>query len=370
MKKIIGFCNLHNSPQLGQLTASRPMASTSFLGRYAFIDFCLSNFSNSGIDQIGILVRDHARSLNKHLGSSFPWNINTKLGTQVIMYNELSHLNNRYNTDLNNIRENDWFIIKSNAEYVVIAPVHVLATINYAKVVECHIESGADVTVVYAANQNTKDEFLGCDLLTIDKDNRVSKFTSNRGVDSVSNVSMESYVMTKDKLKEILKDSLEVSSIFTLRDYLSYSVNKLNIRGYKYEGYVRCFDSLQKYLKYSLELLNYNVRSTLFSNDWPIYTVTHDTPPSKYGKGAKVTNSFIANGAVINGEVENSIISRYVHVSDGAKIKNSIILTDAIVTNDACIENCIIDKYTRIVTVDDLKGTENEPLYIKQGDII
>ena len=88
MRKVIGFCNLHHSPQLGELTSSRPLASTSFLGRYAFIDFVLSNFSNSNIDEIGILVKDHARSLNKHLGFGNSWNINTKTGANVVMYNE------------------------------------------------------------------------------------------------------------------------------------------------------------------------------------------------------------------------------------------------------------------------------------------
>lgn len=80
MYKVLGYCNLHHSPSLGELTESRSIASTPFLGRYAFIDFTLSNFTNSGIDMVGILVKEHQRSLVKHLGNSNVWNINTKLG--------------------------------------------------------------------------------------------------------------------------------------------------------------------------------------------------------------------------------------------------------------------------------------------------
>ena len=88
MRRVIGFCNLHNSPSLGELTKNRTLASTSFLGRFAFIDFTLSNFSNSGVDEIGILCHDHVRSLTKHLGFQNSWNINTKIGSNIVMYNE------------------------------------------------------------------------------------------------------------------------------------------------------------------------------------------------------------------------------------------------------------------------------------------
>ncbi len=369
MKRIIGFCNLHNSPQLGELTASRTLASTSFLGRYAFIDFVLSNFANSGIDEVGILVKEHARSINKHLRSGNSWSINTKVGSRIVMYNEEFYNNVRYNHDLNNIRKNDWFLYQSKADYVVIAPAHFLMSINYRKVVDAHIASGADITLVYSKVDNAKNEYLGCDRLTIYQDT-ITNITANKGEKKKADISLETYVMSREMLERILKEVPNISSVFSINDYVNYMVKALKVHGYEHKGYVRCFDSLTHYIEYSLELLDYTIRQQLFLPDWPIYTVTHDTPPSKYGEDACVKDSFIANGAIIEGTVEHSVISRSVVIQEGAKVTNSIILTDTIITSDACLDYCIVDKYARVIHARDLSGTEKSPLYIKQGDIV
>jgi len=118
-KDVIGLLDCHNSPALGQLTANRPLASTSFLGRYAFADFALSNFCNSGIQTVGILVKDHQRSILKHLGNMTAWVTNTKIGHQTILFNEKGALNPATNSDINNIRENDWVLYDSKASYLI-----------------------------------------------------------------------------------------------------------------------------------------------------------------------------------------------------------------------------------------------------------
>lgn len=371
MRRVIGFCNLHNSPNIGELTASRSLASTSFLGRYAFIDFTLSNFSNSGIDEIGVLCKEHVRSLNKHLGFHNSWNLNTKIGANVVMYNEEYYHNPRYNNDLNNIRANDWFLLRSSADLVVIAPVHFLCAIDYSKVIDEHLKSGAEVTVVYTHLENAREECVGFDkLMFTEGTNNVDHIRENRGTENEADISMESYVMSMSTLKRILKESAELSAVFNLGEFLAYNSKRYIIKGYKYEGFVRVIDSMEKYLAVSTELLSYDVRKQLFKPEWPIYTITHDTPPTRYGKNAEVTNSFVANGAIIDGHVENSVIAREVVIGEGAKIKNSIILGYVIIANDTVIENCIIDKYSRIITEKELSGTKKHPLYVKQGDII
>ncbi len=371
MRRVIGFCNLHVSPDIGELTSSRSLASTSFLGRFAFIDFTLSNFSNSGIDEIGVLCKHHIRSLNKHLGFHNSWNLNTKIGKNVIMQNEEYYHNPRYNNDLNNIRANDWFLLASSADLVVIAPVHFLCAIDYSKVIDEHIKSNADITIVYTHMTNAKVDSVGYDKLLFNEDsNKVHHIRQNRGIDDEADISMESYVMSMSTLKRILKESSEQSAVFSLSEFLAYNVKKYDIRGYRYDGFVRIVDSMAKYLEVSTELLSYDARKELFKPEWPIYTVTHDTPPTRYGRKADVSNSFVANGAIINGKVENSVISRGVVIGEGAVIKNSVILGYCVVGNDTILENCIVDKYARVITVKKLNGTSKNPLYVKQGDII
>lgn len=369
MYNVFGFCNLHHSPSLGQLTESRSLASTSFLGRYAFIDFTLSNFSNSNIDEVGILLKEHQRSLIKHLGFASSWNINTKLGHNTIMYNERYANNPRYNTDINNIKENDWVLIRSKADYIVVAPVHFVMSIDYRKVIDEHIKNKAEITVVYKHVDNGKKHFLGCDSLRIEN-GLIKSIRENKGASDEVDISLETYVINRQKFEQLVNMASEISSVFTLKDIISYVAKTEPVNTYMFEGFVRCYDTFNHYLEYSLELLNYSVRQKLFLPDWPIYTVTHDTPPAKYGKDAKVSNSFIANGAVVDGTVQGSILSRRVVVSKGAKIVNSIVLTDTIIGENARLENVVVDKYARIIHVKDLKGSKNEPLYIKQGDKI
>ena len=147
MAKIMGIVNLHHSVHLDSITERRSLASTAFLGRYCFIDFAISNFTNSGINEIGILIKEHSRSLFRHLGSGdSQWALNTKTGGITLMYNEKYANNDKYNHDVNNLIENKWFLKQSNAEYVVIAPIHMVNIIDYTKAVDEHIKSNADVS--------------------------------------------------------------------------------------------------------------------------------------------------------------------------------------------------------------------------------
>ena len=114
-------------------------------------------------------------------------------------------------------------------------------------------------------------------------------------------------------------------------------------------------------------MLNYHIRSQLFDAEWPIYTTTHNTPPTLYGKSADVRNSFIANGSIIKGKVENCIISRDVIIEKGAVVTNCIILPRAFVGKDVHADYVVIDTNANVSTVKEVEGTEDKPLFIVQG---
>lgn len=369
MNNIIGFLNLHHSPQLGGLTMNRPMASTTFLGRYAFMDFTLSNFSNSGIDQVGILVKHQPRSILKHLGSRNTWNVNTKTGFEYIAYNDKAAFSDRYNHDFANIRYNMWILESSPAEYVVIAPSHFICSIDYREVLKEHIRNHAEITMVYQHVKNAREHFIGSDILSITKDGLVTGMRSNKGTSEEADISMETYIVNRKKLLEMMEEAANTSSFFGIHDLVAFHCGKsLRVHTYAYEGYLRCFDSLEHYVQYSFELLDYHLRQQLFRPNWPIYTVTHDTPPTEYKRSASVRNSFIANGAVIYGQVENSIISRQVVIERGASVKNCIIFTDSYIGSNVQLNCVVVDKYAKVHHVQVIEGTEERPLYIKQGD--
>ena len=95
------------------------------------------------------------------------------------------------------------------------------------------------------------------------------------------------------------------------------------------------------------------------------YTISRNSPPASYGEHADVKESFIANGAFVDGKVEHSIISRYVKVEEGGTVKNSIILTRTVIKSGAVIENAVVDKYSEISGK--VLGEENRILFLPQG---
>lgn len=369
MKKVLGIINLHSNASLGQITRNRPIASTSLLGRYSFIDFPLSNFANSGIADIGVLIKEKPRSLFRHLGMGKEWNINTKVGGISLLYNEQYANNNAYNHDINNLLENRWLLDNSRAHYVIIAPCHLLFTLDYSKLIEFHENANTDISVVYKRVNNAKEHFIGSSFIVREGD-YLSTIRTNKGDNDNREIFMETYIMTVEKLKALMNYGLETSQFFTLKDTIAKRAKEEKISLYEYDGYLRCFDSVSSYLKFSLELLNLEVTSELIQEKWPIFTRTYDTPPARYGNNAKVSNSYVANGAIIDGEVTNSIIGRNVKVRKGAVVKNSIIFSSSTIEEDAYIENIVIDKDVRVKFVKEHKGSIDDPLVIRQGDVV
>ena len=368
--KVIGYVNLHSDVSLNGLTEKRPVASVSFLGRYGIIDFVLSNFSNSMIDSVGVLIKEKPRSLLKHMSNGNAWNFNSKNGGINLLYNE-KHVNTMYNHDINNILENIKFFEKENPDYVVVAPNHIVTTMDYSELVENHIASGKDITIVAMKTKNAHEEFIGGDYIKIDSDTReVVGIEKNMGTAKNRVVSLETYVFSAKVFAKFLKDAQKVSAFFDLRDMLAYSVNERSINIYDYKGFAKAINSYESYYEVSMGFLSLENSTQVFKSNWPIFTKTNDTPPSKYRDDAKVVSAFIANGVIVDGTVEHSILGRNVKIGKGAIVKNSIILSDSVIDPGAHIENVIVDKEARVKNIKTLIGDSKSPTFIKEGDIV
>ena len=158
----------------------RPIGAFSFLGRYRVVDFPLSNMSNSGIDRIQVYIRRKPRSMTEHIGTGRHYNINSKRGKVQILFSENQSENSIYNTDIAAFLENIESIEKMNEEYVVIAPNYMVYTMNYNQLLENHIESGADITLLYHSVDNAKEAFLNSDILNLNRQKGVLSIEKNR----------------------------------------------------------------------------------------------------------------------------------------------------------------------------------------------
>lgn len=216
---------------------------------------------------------------------------------------------------------------------------------------------------------DANEAYIGCDCLTI-KDKVVTKVERNKGSRKDRSISLETYVINTKTLLKVMKQAVKISSFFSLRDVLAYLCDEKQINAYEYKGYARCMDSLEHYYQYSLEFLDLDISSAVFKSNWPIYTITNDTPPAKYLTGSNVKKSIVANGAMINGTVENSIIGRNVVIGSGAVVKNCILMSGAVVNANANLENVIMDKTSKVQRQLELKGGSYTPLYIKEGDVV
>lgn len=367
MSNVIGICNLHNEPHLGEITKNRPLAALSFLGRYGIIDFTLSNFSNSHIDRVYVLVRKGIVSIRKHIGSGSIWTNNTKLGHIELLINEKAISNKPFNTDLNNLKT-VIDVEELDYEYAVIAPTHFLSSMDFRPIIEAHKNSGAQITAVYTHVNNANRQFVNCRKYKVDGDKIVDS-TRNFGRTEEADISLETYIINKKTLRKLLKDSEKVSQLYSINDMINFYINEktLDINGYCFDGFVVPILTLDDYINHSLDLLNYHIRSKLFLEDWPIYTTTHNTAPALYGKDAEVQNSFIANGAIIKGKVINSIISREVVIEKNAEVKNSIVFTKTLVSKDVKLDHVLCDKNVKIINAKRINGTDDEFIVISQG---
>lgn len=363
MKKVIGICNLHDDPKLGVLTEKRPLGAVTFLGRYGCVDFVLSNFSNSRIDRVYVLVKNNIISMRNHIGSGSIWSNNTKTCSVSLLINEEGLSNPKFNSDINNMRAN-LPIDKMDFEYAVIAPSFMLASIDYRPLIEQHINSKKPFSVLYSVVANNGDEYKNCDSLIIEND-LITNIKTNNIKQETFNLSLESVIINK----EMLKKCLEYDSKDNIREVLKRMVkeNKTEANAIRFDGYFVPMLDLQHYVNYSFNLLDSNTRSKLFLPDWPIYTTTHNTPPALYGKNADVKNSFVANGAIIKGKVRNSIISREVIIDEGASVHNCIIFTDSEIGKNVKIEYAVTDKNIKIADGKKVSGKPNKYIYIENG---
>ena len=169
---------------------------------------------------------------------------------------------------------------------------------------------------------------------------------------------------------ELVKKAAATSSLYWFKDILKDSLGELRVQGYSVRGFVACINSLPEYYRWMMALRDPSTASGLFKPGWPIYTQTSDSAPTKFTDDAEVKGSVVANGCVIDGTVQNSIISRNVRICHGAIVKDSIILPGAYIGEDAKLDHVVVDKYAIIHHVKALKGTDDDLVYVKRRDRI
>lgn len=356
--------------QISALCNERLMASIPFASRYRVIDFLLSSMVNCGIDNISIIVRKNYRSLMRHLGAGREWDLTRKNGGLNIVPPFAEKTVKVYNGRVEALASIVDFLKTQKEEYVVIADSNIVANFNFNAMLKAHIASGADVSIAYKEEEipynfmnlqpnMSKDLYYTLQL----EDERVVDIHTNSKESGAQNFSMNIYMIARELLIEQIQNAYARGYVYFERDVLAPQLNKLNVYGYKYEGYTARITDIESYYNENMKLLDDENLDALFEPS-PIYTKIRDDNPTRYIGDSKVKNTMVADGCVIEGEVENCILFRGVKIGKGAVVKNSIIMQDTTIRENAQIDYVITDKEVTVSTNRCLKGNSNFPVFV------
>lgn len=362
MNNVLGVINLSiNQPLLHELTYSRATATVPFGGRYRLIDFVLSNMVNSGINNVAVLAHNSYRSIIDHLGSGKEWDLDRKNRGLFILPPNNSHAPG-FNGDLQNFYGSLEYFERSNEEFVIVSSSHMICNINYTEAVECHQRTNADITVIYKEMDGDNEDFSNLITLDLAEDGRVVRMNENHHqTNRSSKVYMRMIIIKKELLMDLVKKSVNQNYYDLVRHVIIRNLNELKVYGYEYKGYLAIINSVQNYYKYSKELLNPDVWKSLFYQSGLIYTKIKDEPPARYANSANVTNSHVANGCIIEGTVENSILFRGVRIGKGAVVRDSILMQKCVIEEDSSLDHVILDKEVYVTRGNKLAGEELSP---------
>ncbi|MCM1252295.1 MAG: glucose-1-phosphate adenylyltransferase subunit GlgD [Clostridium sp.] len=354
-----------------ELVNVRLMASIPFASRYRLIDFILSSMTNCDISNVSIMVNNNYHSLMDHLASGREWDLVRKNGGLNIFPPFAEKDAKPYVGRVGALAGILNFLRGQKEDYVFITDTNIAVNFDFKAMLNEHIESGADVTIAY--NEQELPESIIQDsspnkgfYYTFDiDDGRVTKIYVNSKESGVQNFSMNIYVLKRELLIDLIDESFVHGHQYFERDILLTSLNQLNVRAYKCESYIARISSLKSYFDENMKLLDEYNLNALFAGP-PIYTKLHGGNPARYVEGAKVQNVMAADGCIVEGEVENSILFRSVKIAKGAKVKNCILMQGTMVEAGADIEYLVTDKNVTISAGKTMKGTDSFPVYISK----
>lgn len=369
------FANSYDA-LIPEMVSERLMASIPFAGRYRLCDFLISSMVHSGIDNISLIVKKNYHSLMDHLGSGQEFDLARKNGGINIVPPYAQKQIKVYEGRVEAIESLKGYLRKCTQKYVIMADANYVFNFDFREPIEAHKNTGADITAMYRKqevpkvflrpNGNNDEMYYTFDI----DDGRIKKiYINDRDMGKV-NFGMNIYIMEKEKLIRIVDDAFVHGYSYFTRDLMATNTDSLNIQAYEYTGYASQITDMKSYFEENMKLLDEDNRAALFKSGNSIYTKIRDDNPTRYINGSKAKNVMVADGCVIEGTVENSILSRGVKIGKNAKVKNCILLQDTVIEDGANLEYVITDKNVRVSRNRSLTGNDSFQVYVAKGQTV
>lgn len=365
MKNCIGIINsISTTHDYGGLCSHRPVYMLPFGGRYRLVDIPISIMVNHGIRTVAIYTGDKIRSTMDHLGNGKPWDLNRRFnGLFLFPPAEVDYKRG----DLAQYHSTEEFFNRSSEDYVFITHPHILAKVDLIAMFNQFVASNADIGLLYKKVADPHGNLINAPKMNIDREGRLLNIGINLGTESTFNLYLRMAFVKKEVLMELVKMSLEKADLHTLLDAILDHRDRYNIQTYEHKGHIENIKDVKSYYDANLNLFKYDISQELFFEKGQIYTKTKDEPSTLYKENAKVQNSIVANGCIIEGTVENSVIFRGVKIGAGAVVKNSIVMQKTTIEDDAVVVNSILDKYVYIHKGANIVGNKAIPFVVEKN---
>lgn len=360
-----------NDATMGELTNKRTVGSIPFGGRYRQVDFALSNLTCAGMRHIGIISRHNYQSLMHHIGDGEEWGLELGEGGLEFLTPYAQTTDGSYRGKLESLMNAmDFLEYGEEEELVVMTDSAILSNIDLRDVIDAHVASGKDVTVVTKAGICNGEKKIDLAIKVVDGEIKDMAVNYVAGPEYVA--SMDIFVLSKKFLAASVKYLIARDKFHMDRDLVmgGWQHGRVSVNTYAFEGVAMFNESVEEYFANSMSLIKKDVRADLINGAHPVYTKVRDRVPTYYAEGSEIENSLVADGCILEGEVEDSILFREVTVCKDAEVENCIIFNESVIGEGAELKYVILDKNVTVTPGAKLIGTKKNPIIVKRGETV
>lgn len=358
--------------RLGSLTKKIAKPAVPFGGKYRIIDFPLSNCSNSGIDTVGILTQYQPLALHNYIGSGGAWDLDRKAGGVFILPPYAREKGAEwYKGTADAIYQNINFIEMINPSYVLILSGDHIYSMDYSWLIDYHKVKKAEVTI--GVIEVPMEEAPRFGIMNTDSESRITEFQEKPAQPKSNLASMGIYVFNWKFLKRYLEDDAKDTA--SSHDFGKNIIPKMlnndaKMYAYAFNGYWKDVGTVDSFWEANMDLLKEKPELDLHDRSWKIYSVNPAMPPHYVGENAKVVRSLVSEGAIIKGEVINSVVFSGVTIEEGAKVVDSVIMPNAHIGSNAEITRVVVSQDCKLMSEAKVGCSDGEIVVVPEGEIV
>ncbi len=372
------------------LTRERSKPAVPIGGKYRLVDIPISNCINSGIRQIYVLTQFNSESLHRHIQSTYQFDPFSRGFVRILAAQQTPDSASWFQGTADAVRQSMHYFLEDKPDFVVILSGDQLYRMNFAEIIQQHMDHKADVTIC-TKPVSRKDAYqLG--IMHVDEKQRIVTFKEKPGDtpaldelraplydDERYLASMGIYVFNTSVIQKLLENE---ETDFG-KHIIPESIHSHNVYSYIYEGYWRDIGTLPSFWEANLGLTEVVPEFSFYDPDAPIYTAMRYLPPSKIN-GCDLNRCLLSEGCIVSGHrILHSVIGIRAIIGDGSVIEHSVVMgadfyeTDARDRKQPAVgigRDCYI-KNARIgdgvyISPDGKKQNESTDLYTVQDGVI